>query len=84
MKRNDIRDIDPYELKLIRVGHALWAMFQKARKSEPLSEIKALEEALVTVWELKRQYRQELAAKRVERNRAVRERFQTLKRKQAA
>jgi hypothetical protein len=84
MKCNDIRDIDPYELKLIRVGHALWLLFRKARKSEPLSEIKALEEALKTVWELKRQYRQDLAEKRIERNRAVRERFQALKRKQAA
>jgi hypothetical protein len=78
MKRNDTRDIGPYELKLIRVGHALWAMFRKARKSEPLSEIKPLEEALKTVWELKRQYRQELAAKRIERNRAVRERFRRM------
>jgi len=78
MKRNDTRDIDTHELKLIRVGHALWAMFRKARKSEPLSEIRALEEALKTVWELKRQYRQELAAKRIERNRVVRERFRRM------
>lgn len=77
MKRNDTYDIDTHELKLIRVGHYLWALLKRsARKSEPLSEIEALEEALATVWELKRQYRQELRLKRAERNAVVRLRFQ--------
>jgi predicted metal-dependent hydrolase len=84
IKRNDTRDIDAYELKLIRVGHYLWALYKRsARKSEPLGERMALEQALEAVWNIKREYRQQLALKRAESNAVVRERFATLKRKAA-
>jgi hypothetical protein len=71
----DYHDIDPWELKLIRVGHALWALLRKSRKSQPLLEIEAIEEAIQTVARLKREYRTELALRRAAKNAAVREKF---------
>jgi hypothetical protein len=68
-------DIDRRELKLIRVGHALWAMYRKARKSQPPSEIEPILAALEQVWELKRQLRSELKAEREKANAAVAARF---------
>ncbi len=74
----DRYDIDWRELKLIRVGHALWAMYRKARKSGMVSEIEPILEALETVWELKRQLRAELRDKRAIRSANVRRDFAKL------
>jgi hypothetical protein len=46
---------------LIRAGHHLWAL--KRRKSLPLSEQQAIDEALETLWAAKAEYRKELKAK---------------------
>ena len=66
IQRNDRRDVDRHELKLIRVGHAIWALYlrERAKSGEWSSESKALLEACQTVWGLKKAYRMELALKR--------------------
>ena len=68
-KRYDYHDIDRGELKLIRIGHAIWLLRKKelAKKGSTGVEIQAFDEALETIWELKRQYRAELAIKRAEK-----------------
>ena len=65
-KRYDYRDIDRRELKLIRVGHAIWALYkqERAKKGSTGIEERALLEACEAVWELKRQLRLELKAER--------------------
>lgn len=75
MNHNDKRDIDAYGRKLGRVGHYLWHELEKARKYDLPCEIEALWKATKTVWELKKQYREELAQKRIELNAEVRQRF---------
>jgi hypothetical protein len=75
-QRHDRHDIDPREIKLIRVGHALWAMYKKERgKSGTVSEERALESALQQVWDLKKALRTALAVERELRNENVREYF---------
>jgi hypothetical protein len=66
LRRNDRHDVDRAELKLIRVGHALWAIMKRdrARNGGYLSQSDPIWEALATVWRLKREHRAELAAKR--------------------
>lgn len=71
----DFRDIDRGELKLIRVGHCLWAMLRKCRKSRMLHEERPLLEAIETIIRLKREYRAELKIKRAAESAAMRERF---------
>jgi hypothetical protein len=89
-QRHDTYDINRRELKLIRVGHYLWALhkreqrrgsvYQKERgKSDSLREQKALEAALQTVWGLKKVLRQELKAERAVQSLITRERFKQLK-----
>jgi len=76
MRRNDRHDIDWRELKLIRVGHYLWAMHKKERgKSGNVSERQALWETLQQVWERKRELREELRAERQVKAALLRERF---------
>ena len=76
MQRNDRHYIDRRELKLLRVGHYLWAIYKKERgKSGNVSEQRALETALRQVWDLKKELRQELKAERAARAELVRERF---------
>jgi hypothetical protein len=72
----EAHDIDRRELKLIRVGHYLWARYKKERgKSGPLSEQRALETALRQVWELKKELRVQVKAERAVKAALVRERF---------
>jgi len=73
MKRTDRHDINPYELKLIRVGHHLWR--DRRKNGVTVSERMAIYAALETVWEAKRQLRTELATIRKERGRAFAERM---------
>ncbi len=62
--RQDSRDLAAPEQKLMRVCHQIWRMLKKARKSQTVTEIRALTEAVEQVWELKRQLRKELATQR--------------------
>jgi hypothetical protein len=74
--RNDRHDIDWRELKLLRVGHYLWAIYKKeCGKSGTVSEEMALESALRQVWDLKKELRRELKTERAARAELVRERF---------
>jgi hypothetical protein len=76
MKRNDRHSVTPTELRLIRVGHVLWAMHKKeCGKSENASERRALQAALDQVWDIKRELREELKAQREARAALLRERF---------
>ena len=76
-KRYDYRDIDPWELKLIRVGHAIWRLYRRenARNASYLLERKALLEACETVWRLKREYREKLKKRRAEASSKIAKRF---------
>jgi hypothetical protein len=66
LKRNDRHDVDRVELKLVRIGHALWAIMKRdrARNGGYLPQSDPIGEALATVWKLKREYRAELASRR--------------------
>jgi len=76
MQRNDRHDIDWRELKLIRVGQYLWAIYKKGcGKSGNVSERQALWEALQQVWERKQELREELRAERQAKAALLRERF---------
>ena len=76
-QKYDYRDADRYELKLIRVGHALWGMYKRDRATLgiPLSERQALYAACETVWRLKREYRAELRERLAARNAGIAARF---------
>lgn len=65
-QKYDYRDIDPTELKLIKVGHAIWGLYKQERRSSSGTDVErmALLEACETVWAIKKAYRIELAAKR--------------------
>jgi hypothetical protein len=80
-QRNDTRDIDPYELKLIRAGHAVWALYrrEKPELGGYPGESGPLWEALQTIWGAKEAYRAELKVRRAEESAKVRERFRALK-----
>ena len=75
-ERRDARDIEWPELKLISVGQYLFSLWKKStRKSDPLSEQMALEQALETVYRIKREYRAERDERRELANAEVRKRF---------
>ena len=76
-QKYDYRDIDRGELKLIRIGHALWAMLRREKrlKSYSLRESGAIEEAIETIVRLKKEYRDELKIKLAAKNAEVRQRF---------
>ena len=74
--RNDRHDTDRRELKLIRVGHYLWALYKKeCGKSGNVEQERALYEALQTVWTLKAALRQDLKAERAAKAEKVRLHF---------
>jgi hypothetical protein len=58
--RNDRHDTDPREGKLIRIGHQLWGLYKQVTGAEK----DALDAALETVWQAKREYRVQLKARR--------------------
>jgi hypothetical protein len=77
LRRNDLVNVDRGELKLVRVGHALWAILKRdrARNGGDPMQSDPIWAALATVWRLKREYRAELAAKRHTKTAELRERF---------
>lgn len=76
IKCNDTRDIDPYELKLVRVGHYLWTLYkQECGKSRSLPESGPLWESLQTVWRIKREYRAELAKQIAQKSKTLNDIF---------
>jgi hypothetical protein len=76
-RRSDRHDIDRGELKLVRVGHALWAIMKRdrAKNGGYLSQSDPTWEALATVWKLKREYRAELVARRQAESAELRAKF---------
>jgi hypothetical protein len=75
IRRNDTRDLSPAELLSIRTGHHLWLDRRKALKSGTVDDYRAIEAALETVWQLKRELRAELKAARAKESEATREYF---------
>jgi hypothetical protein len=75
LRRNDTRDTHPAEVKLIRVGHLLWLDRRKALKSGDVEQVRALDEALETVWKAKREKRAELTVERAEKSATLRLKF---------
>jgi hypothetical protein len=75
--RNDRHDVDRAELKLIRVGHALWAIMRqdRARNGGYLSQSDPIWGSLATVWTLKQEYRAELIARRQAESAKLRAKF---------
>jgi hypothetical protein len=61
-QKYDYRDLERGEAQLIRVGLALWR--HRRKSGETVSEREGINAALETVWQLKREYRAELAKKR--------------------
>ena len=79
IRRNDTRDISPAELKLVRIGHLLWLDRKKALKSSDVQLVGAIDEALETVWRLKRELRAELKVERANESAKLRAHFAELK-----
>jgi hypothetical protein len=78
--RNDRHDTHLAELKLIRTGHALWAIWKKERRKSGYVEQQCpILAALRTVWDLKAQVRAELKARRAAKSEVTREYFKKLK-----
>jgi hypothetical protein len=75
IRRNDTRDMSPAELKLVRVGHFLWLDRKKALKSSDVQLVRAIDEALDTIWRLKRLLRAELKVQRAEESARLRAYF---------
>lgn len=67
-QKYDYRDTDRREMKLIRVGHAIWALYKQERAKKGCTGIQesVLLEACETVWQLKRQLRAELKVERAQ------------------
>ena len=65
-QRLDYYDTDPTELRLIRIGHAIWAILRRERRLKQLSisEETSLGEAIEVIVRLKREYWAELAIRR--------------------
>lgn len=67
MKRNDRRDIDWRELRLVRAGHHLWAQFKRERAANGFSVLQqSLLQAIELIWAAKRELRASLAKERAE------------------
>ena len=77
LRRNDRVNVDRGELRLIRVGQALWAIVKRdrARNGGYLSQSDPIWEALATVWNLKREYRAELVRRRQAESAELRAKF---------
>jgi hypothetical protein len=84
IQRNDKRDTSRSELKLIRVGHMLWLDRRSALKSGDVGQVRGIDDALETVWRLKRELRAEEKLERAEKSAKLRERFAAIELKQAA
>ncbi len=69
----DRHDVDRAELKLIRVGHFLWLDRKRALRASDVSLVHAIDASLEIVWELKKQVRVEVQARRAEAAGKVRE-----------
>lgn len=65
-QKYDYRDVDRWELKLVRVGHALWEQWKRDRGAKwgAVGERGPLWAAIQNVWRLKKDYRAELAIHR--------------------
>ena len=71
-QKYDYYDVAPAELKLIRVGHSLWAILRKERRKSHLpGDLAYLEDAIQTIVGLKRELRAELKIARAIRNAEV-------------
>jgi hypothetical protein len=79
MSRNDRRDVGPGELRLIRLGHALWLQMKRDRRQNggTVPQDDPIWQALETVWRLKREYRAELAQRRAVESAKTREFFRS-------
>ncbi len=77
----DYKDIDRWELFLIRCGHHLWHEMKRLRRLNGgyLPEEHYIWKALETVWAIKKQYRVELKAKTALANAAMNARFKRIK-----
>jgi hypothetical protein len=73
VNKNDRHDTDPTEAKLISVGHYLWKLYVQSRSEA------GLESALEAVWQVKREYRQELKTRREASAQKLREYWQQRK-----
>jgi hypothetical protein len=76
-QRYDYRDIDWREAKLIKVGHAIWGLYQREVRANrgALREGMALLAACEQVWVIKKQLRAELARERLVTNARIRNRL---------
>lgn len=65
-QKYDYHDIDPWELKLIRVGHSLWAQLRRQRRQNcrDVREETALEAAIEIIVQAKAEKRAELREQR--------------------
>ena len=73
----DYTDVDRGELKLIRVGHAIWTLLRRERRQKRVDhrELRALDEAIETMVRLKQEYRAALKVRRAEATRKLGERL---------
>lgn len=74
-RRNDRYDVSRAELLLIRAGHHLWKARRSPLLAETVDEYRALDAALETVWQAKREVRAELRQKRAEASERIRAYF---------
>jgi hypothetical protein len=68
MSRYDRRDPTPAEMRLTRASHHIWRLIRAMRRKQSGTEAEriefdALEGALETIWEAKRQVKREIKAK---------------------
>jgi hypothetical protein len=65
VKRNDRRDTDWREMRLIRAGHHVWLQFKRERAANGLTVLgKSLLQACEVIWAAKRELRASLAKER--------------------
>ncbi len=76
-QRYQYYDTEPAEMKLIRTGHAIWAILRRERRLKALtvSEEMALYEAIEIIVRLKKIYRADLAIRRAEKAKKVAQYF---------
>jgi hypothetical protein len=60
-QKYDYRDLNRGEAQLIRIGHALWR--DRLKLGDTVAEREGINAVLESVWQAKREYRAELAAK---------------------
>ena len=62
-QKYDYRDLNRGEAQLIRIGHALWR--DRRKLGDTVVEREGINAALESVWKAKREYRVEVATRRV-------------------